>query len=101
MLEVGICSSLQSPKLTKMLQWCSNLMIMLAREDSFCGNMVFRMNFYFCCPITCAFSKQSWSVCDDLFCQCRFSPTVPLRWWRLPMIRECRHNLRNCRSRYT
>jgi hypothetical protein len=34
------------------------------------------------------------------FCQCWFSPTVPLRCCRLPMICVCSHNLRNCRSRY-
>jgi hypothetical protein len=34
-------------------------------------------------------------------CQCWFSSTVPLHWCCLPKIRVCRHNLRNCRSRYT
>jgi hypothetical protein len=33
MLEVGICSSLQSPKLTTMVQCCSNEVTVLARED--------------------------------------------------------------------
>jgi hypothetical protein len=33
MLEVGICSSLWSPKLTRVVQWCSNLVIVLVRED--------------------------------------------------------------------
>jgi hypothetical protein len=32
MLAVGICSSLKSPKLTRMVQWCSNLVIMRARK---------------------------------------------------------------------
>jgi hypothetical protein len=34
MLEVGICSSLQSPQLTGVVQWCSNLVTVLAREDA-------------------------------------------------------------------
>jgi hypothetical protein len=33
MLEVGIYSSLSSPKLTIVVQGCPNLMIVLARED--------------------------------------------------------------------
>jgi hypothetical protein len=33
MLEVGICSSLYFPKLTEMVQWCSDVVIVLARED--------------------------------------------------------------------
>jgi hypothetical protein len=32
-LEVGICSPLESPKLTRVVQWCSNVMIVLARKD--------------------------------------------------------------------
>jgi hypothetical protein len=31
---MGICSSLWSPKLTTVVQWCSNLMIVMAREDA-------------------------------------------------------------------
>jgi hypothetical protein len=34
------------------------------------------------------------------FCQCLISPTVALRWCCRPMTRVCRHNLRNCHSRY-
>jgi hypothetical protein len=33
MLEVGTCSSLQSPKLTRVVQRCCNLVNVLARED--------------------------------------------------------------------
>jgi hypothetical protein len=33
MLEVGICSSFWSPKLIRLFHWCSNLVIVLARED--------------------------------------------------------------------
>jgi hypothetical protein len=33
MLEVVICSALQSPKLTRVVQWYSDLVIVLARED--------------------------------------------------------------------
>jgi hypothetical protein len=35
------------------------------------------------------------------FCHCWFSLTVSLRCCCLPMIRVCRHNLRNCPSRCT
>jgi hypothetical protein len=33
MLEVRFCSALQSPELTRVVQWCSNLVIVLATED--------------------------------------------------------------------
>jgi hypothetical protein len=32
MLEVGICSSLQSPNLTRLVQYCSNLVTVLRSE---------------------------------------------------------------------
>jgi hypothetical protein len=34
MLEVGLCSSLYSQNLTRVVQWCSNLVIVLAREGA-------------------------------------------------------------------
>jgi hypothetical protein len=34
MLEVVICSSLQSPKLTRVVQLCSKVVIVLARESA-------------------------------------------------------------------
>jgi hypothetical protein len=53
------------------------------------------------CWSRCMISRNNPSQCTTIsFCQCWFSPTVPLRWCYLPMIRVCRHNLRNCRSRY-
>jgi hypothetical protein len=33
MLEMGTCSSLQSPKLTVVVQCCSNLVTVQARDD--------------------------------------------------------------------
>jgi hypothetical protein len=34
MLKMGICSSLQSRELTRVVQWSSYLVILLAREDA-------------------------------------------------------------------
>jgi hypothetical protein len=86
MLEVGISSSLWSPKLTTVVQWCWNLV----------------MNIHFCCHLcysSCVIFRSSPSQCATVsFCRCWFSPTVSPR---LPTIRVCRHNLRKSRSRYT
>jgi hypothetical protein len=63
------------------------------------------LNIQFCCHLccgSCVIFRNNLSQCTTTsFCQCLLSSTVPLRWCCLPMIRVCRHNLRNCRSRYT
>jgi hypothetical protein len=64
-----------------------------------------KMNIQFCCHLCCSsffiFRNYSYSSqCKTItFCQCWFSPTAPLRSC-LPMIRACRHNLRNYCSLY-
>jgi hypothetical protein len=54
-----------------------------------------------CCSISMIFRNNPSQCSTIAFCQCWISPTVPLRWCCLPMIRVCRHKLRNCRPRYT
>jgi hypothetical protein len=74
-------------------------------SDSFCGNSDLKMNIQFFCHLCCSrfvIFRNNPSLCTTIsFCQCWFSSTVPLPWYCLPMIRVCRHNLRNCRSRDT
>jgi hypothetical protein len=54
-----------------------------------------------CCS-NCVIFRNNSSQCTTIYlCHCWFSHTVSLRWFCLPMIRVCRHNLRNCRYRYT
>jgi hypothetical protein len=52
-------------------------------SDSFCGNMVLKMNIRFCCHLCCSSSlifRNNPSHCTRIsFCQCWLSPTVPLR----------------------
>jgi hypothetical protein len=74
MLEKGICCSLYKDEYS-----------VLPPCHLCCSTVIFR---------------NSPSQCTTIsFCQCWFSPTIPLRWCCLPMIHVCRHNLRNCCAR--
>jgi hypothetical protein len=42
MLEVATCSSLQSPKLTRVVQWCSNVVIWWPRRMPKFAFMLFK-----------------------------------------------------------
>jgi hypothetical protein len=80
------------------LQWMFGFVKL--KSDGFCGNSVFKMNTQFCCHLCCSSSvfppppRNNPSQCTTISLSCRISPTVPLRWCCLPMIRVCRHKLR-------
>jgi hypothetical protein len=53
------------------------------------------------CRLCCVIFGNNPPSTAIFFCHCWFSPTVLLRWCCLTVSRACRHNLGNCRSRYT
>ena len=57
-----------------------------------CGNGVFKMNTEFCCHLCSGSFLFLDTALFDVrqFLSLSFSATIPLRWWRLPMIYVCR-----------
>ena len=67
--------------------------------DCFCVNRVFKMNNEFSCHLcrssSVTFKHHPLQHMAIPFTQFRFSATIPLSWWCLPMICTCYHNPAN------